>query len=348
MRQTFSEARSKAPCILSLDEIDSFPNRATISHKFSEWEIQVVNGLLAEIDGIEGRDGVILVAACNFPKKLDPALTRSGRLDRHFHVGLPDRAALARILREHLGKDLAAEDLRGAALAAVGASGADCESIVRTARRRARDGKREIMLADLLHAIDGDDTRTPEDQWISAVHEAGHVVATCVLRPGGLGMVSLRENDGSGGRTYSRAAKSAFVRSSDLKERLAMLLAGRAAEHEVFGIPSSGAGGMSTSDLARATNLVAVSIASFGLDEVGGMAWRGNPDIDGTPDFLAANPLLAERVDEVLADAYVAARDLVCPRIVAVRAVASALLERRVLDGAEAEAIVFQAHGYAP
>ena len=138
MRKTFEEARQAAPCILFIDEVDSFPNRATIVHHYVEWETQVVNALLAEMDGNEGRPGVVLLGACNHPEKLDPALVRSGRLDRHIRIGLPDRVALADILREQLGGDLSGVDLSGVVLLATGATGADCERFVRGARRRAR------------------------------------------------------------------------------------------------------------------------------------------------------------------------------------------------------------------
>lgn len=127
LRKTFATARAQAPCILFIDEIDSFPDRGTVTHHYADYEIQIVNALLAEIDGVQGRDGVILLAACNHPEKLDPALLRSGRLDRHVRIGLPDQAALVRILREHLGPDLENADISQAALFGAGSSGADCE-----------------------------------------------------------------------------------------------------------------------------------------------------------------------------------------------------------------------------
>ena len=91
--KTFTEAKSKAPSILFIDEIDSFPNRATITQWYADWETQVVNGLLALIDGAEGHEGVLVLGACNHPHKLDPALVRSGRLDRHVSRGFSDTAA---------------------------------------------------------------------------------------------------------------------------------------------------------------------------------------------------------------------------------------------------------------
>ncbi len=236
MKQTFATARSSSPSILFIDEVDSFPDRSKVTHPYAAWEIQIVNALLAEIDGVKGRDGVILVAACNLPEKLDPALVRSGRLDRHVRCGLPDRQALAAILREHLGADLDGANLDEAALASSGASGADCERIVRGARRRARAERRVIAMADLLDEIGGADGRSADDLWLSSVHEAGHVVAACVLKPGSVVMATLRSGGELGGFTRMKAPASAVVRPADLRERLMMVLSGRAAEEEVFGV----------------------------------------------------------------------------------------------------------------
>lgn len=353
MRRAFADARERAPSLLFVDEIDSFPDRARVGHRYREWDTQVVNALLSEIDGVQGREGVVLLAACNHADRLDPALVRSGRLDRHIHVGLPDRRALQRILREHLGADLAGEDLAGAALAAAGLSGADCERVVRGARRRARQADRPMLISDLLTEIDGDPAdhgspgidgsrwvgRSAADLRLAAVHEAGHAVAVCVLYPGGLGLVSLREAGSIGGRT-SVAASSGFLRSGDVHRRLVVLLAGRAAEEEILGAPSSGAGGGPQSDLAKATGLAALAVASFGLDSEGGLIWRGTPDPVTLPGVLASDPVLAARVQALLDGAYADARELVHARRAAVEALARVLTEQRTLDGGEAAAIV--------
>jgi ATP-dependent Zn protease len=340
MRKSFADAKAVAPAILFIDEIDSFPDRGKIAHSYADYEIQIVNALLTEIDGVDGRDGVILIAACNHPEKLDPALVRSGRLDRHIAIRYPNRSALARILREHLAEDLVGEDLSAAAMAASGSSGADCERLVRGARRRARSEKRVLVLDDLINEIGGTDVRSPDDQWIAAVHEAGHAVATCVLWPGALGVVSLQGSAEVGGRVSVNDAASVYIRRGDLRERLMVLLAGRAAEEMIFGMPSSGAGGREASDLAQTTYLAVIALAALGLDEIGGLVWRGLPDISAVPALLANHPVLAKRVHVVLDDAHAAARDLLRPRIPAVTGLAQVLLTRRVLDGAEAEAIV--------
>lgn len=339
MRKTFKNARDLAPSILFVDEIDSFPNRATVVHHYADWEIQVVNALLAEIDGVEGRDGVVLVAACNFPEKLDPALVRSGRLDRHIRIQLPDCGALVRILGEHLGAELADEDLSGAALAAFGASGADCERLVRGARRRAREAGRAMVLADLLGEIDGVDDRNEAERWLSAVHEAGHAVANCELRPGMLLAVTIRAVGRSGGSTMSTGL-GPYLSSADLHRFLVDMLCGRAAEQVVIGQPSSGAGGGAESDLARATGVATTAAVSYGLDETIGLVWSGVPDPLNLREMLMNHPILASRVRSVLDDAYADALALMRRRRAAVEALARVLVERQALDGSEAAAIV--------
>lgn len=147
MRAAFAEARAAAPAILFIDEIDSFGDRTRFTHDNKDYSIQVVNGLLEELDGIGGREGVVVVGACNHPGRLDPAITRSGRLDRAIAIPVPDQQALVRILRHHLGVDLPDVGLSTAALLALGGTGADCERWVRGARRRARHAGRDLVVA---------------------------------------------------------------------------------------------------------------------------------------------------------------------------------------------------------
>ena len=146
MRASFADARAKAPCILFIDEIDAFPARSKAGRVNREWDNQVVAALLAEIDGVEDRAGVVVVAACNHPDRLDAALVRSGRLDRHVKLKLPTDKDLVQILRMHLAGALPDEDLRPAAMRALGYTGADIERVVRGARRRARQEDRALTL----------------------------------------------------------------------------------------------------------------------------------------------------------------------------------------------------------
>ena len=338
MRKSFADARTRKPSILFIDEIDSFPDRSKITHHFAEWEIQVVNALLAEIDGVEGRDGVVLVAACNHPQKLDAALTRSGRLDRHIRLEYPDRAALKKVFREQLGGDLAGQDLAHAALMAAGSSGADCERIVRGARRRARLHARAMAVDDLLGEIRGEDGPGPDDLRIASVHEAGHAVAAHDLQPGGFTSLSVRSTRTEGGH-LALEALSTYVTAADIHRRIVVLLSGRAAEQVVFGSPSSGAGGSPYSDLATATRMAAVAAMSLGFDEGLGLAWRGLPDertvaaMLRIPDVeVAVNRILAQAYDEAMSRAKVSRE--------AIEALAAELATRMVMDRPAIEAVL--------
>ena len=336
MKKSFAEARSAAPCILFIDEVDSFPNRSTLIQDHADYMIQVVNALLAEIDGVEDREGVVLVAACNHPEKLDPALVRSGRLDRHIRIQLPDQNALALILREHLGEDLAGEPLSETALAAAGATGADCERIARGARRRAREAKRPMRLFDLMDEIGGDDDRTDAEKRVAAIHEAGHVIGAIEFYPGELRAVSLRLTRDGGGQTILRS-RGTHMLAQDVHHRLVGLLAGRAAEEAILGMPSSSAGGTEDSDLAMATRLAAAAASALGLGA--SLLWSGLPDARNLPRMLASDPTLAAQVRSALDLAYSDALTLARRRRTAIEVIADALQERNILDGDAAEAL---------
>ncbi|MBL6082511.1 ATP-binding protein [Belnapia sp. T18] len=142
MGATFDEARKAAHSILFVDELDSFYSRSADS-RHPDWWTAVVGALLEHLDGVVGREGVVVVGATNHPEMVDPAITRSGRLDRITAVLLPDQRALAATFRVHFGEDLAGVDLTRAALLALGGTGADCERWARgagggRARPRAR------------------------------------------------------------------------------------------------------------------------------------------------------------------------------------------------------------------
>ncbi len=337
MRKCFADAMKASPAIVFLDEIDSFPDRGTLRHAWADWEIQIVNALLAEIDGVGGREGVVVVGACNHPHKLDPALVRAGRLDRHIHVGLPDTVALVKIIREHLGSDLAGADLSLIALGAAGATGADCEQLVRSARRRARTAGRPMAIEDLGEEILGDGGTSEEDRWTAAVHESGHAVAECVLRPGALLAVSLRGGAASGGRAVVQG-RGRYPSAADIHAQTVFVLSGRAAEEVVIGYGSSGAGGGPDSDLAQATMIAAAAVAAYGLSDIG-LTWSGQPDVATLPDILR-DPLISASVGAALDRAMADALALMESRRKAVLEVAGALLRRSALEGTEVAEIV--------
>lgn len=339
MQSTFALARTSAPSILFIDEIDSFPDRASLSSRDAAYMIPVVNALLAEVDGVEAREGVILLGACNHPNRLDSALIRSGRLDRHIRIRLPDQQALDQIFREHLGGDLLNVSISTVTLSASGLSGADCERIVRSARRRAREARRAMQVEDLMAEVGGDGGRTEEELWWAAVHEAGHALAACIWHPGRLRAISLRADSDAFGETQI-VGSNAIIRAADVRCHLATILAGRAAEEVIFGHPSSGSGGGATSDLALATRFAVMASTAFGLDATTGLVWSGMPERETLSAMLAADPALAVRVRTSLGDAYADALTLIRRRRAVLEELAKALVERRALNGETAAAIV--------
>jgi hypothetical protein len=338
MRRAFKEATDAAPAIMFVDEIDSFGDRARVTHH-PEWHIEVVNTLLAEIDGVEQREGVVVIGACNHPHRLDPALVRSGRLDRHIAIATPGPTALARILREHLGDDLPGVNLSSLGVLLLGATGADVERLVRGARRRARSAGRPMREADLVAEAGAEDRRSPAELRLCGIHEAGHAVAAIVL---GLDVVgaSIRGSGADGG-FVSTAFASAFISAEDVHDRLVALLSGRASEEVLLGRVTSGAGGPLGSDLHRATWLAASAAAELGLDRDHGLVWTPLPDQHADlAAALAADAPLASLVRRRLACAYGDALGIVRLHAASVKAVAEALVAHGALDGAGIRRIV--------
>jgi cell division protease FtsH len=239
----------------------------------------------------------------------------------------------------HLSTDLEAEDLSAAAVAGVGGSGADAERWVRGARRRARHQGRVMAITDLIAEIAGGEVAYPAAfRRVIAVHEAGHAVLHAVLSPGTLVRADLRRAGGAVGGVQGRPEPGKAIDNRWVREGLAMLLGGRAAEHEILGAPSGGAGGSADSDLAKATALAALAEASLGLGA--DLLWLGPVGPDEAARLLTLRPDLASRVSERLEEAYADARAIIRERRDAVEAVADGLRTQGMLSGPEIESMV--------
>lgn len=338
MAASFNEARKAAPCIMFIDELDSLHTRQGGAGG-RDWWVAVVGALLEQLDGLQGREGVVVVGATNHPELIDPAILRAGRLDRTITIPLPDRQALAAILRIHLGADLAGADLTQAALYAQGGTGADCAKWVRGARRRARNGRRPMVLDDLMTEIRGGSEVRPDDsRRVPAVHEAGHALVQVLEQPGTLHYVSIREDAQSGGHT-AYDAPNEDITEAWLSLHLHRFLAGRAAEEVVFGQASGGAGGPIHSDLGRATRLAVNAETAMGMSQRP-LLWLGLWGECDLGSLLMSRPDLARRVEARLNTAYGEVSNLLREHRAALDALAAALLEREVLTGTEVEAIV--------
>jgi cell division protease FtsH len=342
MHNAFDEARKVRPSILFIDELDTIGSRADVGYR-DDWWRTIINALLEQLDGSADRDGVIVIAATNFPDVIDPAIKRAGRLDREILVPMPDAAALSAIFRLKLGGDLQGVDLKAAGLAAEGSTGADVEKWLRGARRKARQEKRLILLTDVMEEIRGPkDLRSSEFIRRVAIHEAGHAVFSSVHRPGTLVRITVRKTVGSLGAVLEERAILEAMTLEEIEITMRMLLAGRAAEQVILGSVSGGSGGAEQSDLALATIIAMGAHCGYGLGPT--LQWHGPPTFAGVPMMMAATPGLAARVEEMLQASYAEAVAFIRQRQVQVEALGDALVEAETLTGAEADAILEQSY----
>ncbi len=198
--------RSSHPSILFVDELDGISDRARLQGEYVEYWSQIVNLLLELLGGIDGRSGVVVIGATNYPDRIDPAIRRAGRLDRTITIERPDTDDLCEIIRFHLKQDLADADLVPLALAARGATGADVEAWVRRGRSLARRQNRSLTADDILREIREHQPDIPTHlRHVTAIHESGHVVVGTILGCYQPDMVWLTH---VGGRTSGRLESS--------------------------------------------------------------------------------------------------------------------------------------------
>ncbi|ONG57891.1 hypothetical protein BKE38_03745 [Pseudoroseomonas deserti] len=267
---------------------------------------------LVELDGAAGHKGVVVVGCCNDASRLDPAILRPGRLERLIQVPLPDQAALAAILRHHLGDALPDADLPRLALLGLGSAGAEAERWVRGMRRRARHDRRGATLSDLEAEVRGRVSSRPlASLRRTAIHEAGHAVIVALERPGTVIAATIVPSRGLAGRVHwkgSDGRQPAFTRAT-LLAMLREALAGRAAKEELLGEASATSEGGLESDLSLATWLATVVVTALGLGQgQGALVWRGMPGPADVPALLAEQPDVAHGVAGMLDAAYAAAR----------------------------------------
>lgn len=326
--QTFSEARSKAPCVLFLDEIDALPNRFQ-SHgdrNDSYWHA-VITHFLKLLD--DSREGVIVVAATNLFSRLDPAITRAGRIELHFEITPPSAAELAGVFRHYLGDSLSAPQLTALADLACGSTGADVAFRTKNAIAEARRADRTLTFHDVASQFLGSDDDDSETLRRICTHEAGHAVVAMALgrRVDHASTVSVGKR---GGGVLAESIGNIGTRAR-IEDQVIILLAGRAAETIVLGEASSG----SHTDLEAATNLVCSIHGSLGL---------GASIAQRAPAAEASNALIDRNFRE-LVEAELKALDERCRAILShrlqeIRAIADALYEKRALTGDELRKLV--------
>jgi len=277
VRDLFEEARKQAPAIIFIDEIDALGRaRGAYGIGGHDEKEQTLNQLLAELDGFDPKSGLILIAATNRPEILDPALLRAGRFDRQVLVDRPDRSGRVQILRVHTKGIAVAPDLDLDHVAALtpGFSGADLANLVNEAALQAtRSNHQRVELDDFTVAIErivaGLEKRSrvlnPNERAVVAHHEMGHALVASAL-PGQdpVQKISIIPRGiGALGYTLQRPTEDRYLMTrTELENRMATLLGGRAAEQLVFGELSTGA----ADDLIKATQIARSIVARYGMD----------------------------------------------------------------------------------
>jgi len=338
MQRSFQDAKQSAPTILFIDEIDAFGSRDDATGSNASYDIKAINGLLEQLDGMEGREGVIVVAASNHPEMVDPAIIRSGRLDRHVKIPLPDFHARAAIFRLHLHESLAEEDYRTFAELTEGASGADIQRTVRNARRRARRLRRPITFADVRIHLPISVKIPPEALRVNAVHEIGHAVVGTLL---GMQLVEVEISTNiipTAGKqslgkavferqTWSRRNKDHYL------DNIAMTLAGMAAEEVLLGSHDDGSSGGRGSDLYDATRTVIAIERSHGMGR--GLASFGDLSDQPINEISHMDPGLLARVDATLQEQFHRTKAIVEEHRATCERLVDLLVDRLKLSGQE-------------
>ena len=275
VRDLFKQAKEKAPCIVFIDEIDAIGKKRDGQVGGNDEREQTLNQLLTEMDGFEGNNGVIILAATNRPESLDPALTRPGRFDRRVPVELPDLQGREAILKVHAKKIKVADqvDFHQIARMASGASGAELANIVNEAALRAvRNGRKYATQADLEESIEvviagyqkKNAILTDREKWTVSYHEIGHaLVAALQNHSAPVQKITIIPRT-SGALGYTMQVEEGnhyLLTQEELENKIATYTGGRAAEEVVFGTSSTGA----SNDIEQATKLARAMITRYGM-----------------------------------------------------------------------------------
>src|SRR5215510_8427054 len=355
VRDLFGQAEAKAPCIVFIDELDALGKvRIQTPMGSHEEREQTLNQLLAEMDGFDGRKGIIIMAATNRPEVLDPALLRPGRFDRQVLVDKPDVRGREDILRIHMkGVKIADDvDLKVVAARTAGFAGADLANLVNEAALlAARNEKPAVGMKDFDSAIDrviaGLEKKrvmSMKEREIVAYHESGHAIVASVLP--GLDPVHkisiVQRGFGALGYTMQLPLEDRYLMTRrDLQNQLAVLLGGRTAEEIALGEISTGA----QNDLQRATDIARAMVTEFGMSEtLGAINYDGNkrsrfldipmPQERGLYGEETAQKIDAE-IERILTDAHKTARTVLTENRDKLEAVTHRLLEVEVMEGDE-------------
>ncbi len=310
VRDLFSQAKEKAPCIVFIDEIDAIGKKRDGQVGGNDEREQTLNQLLTEMDGFEENTGVMILAATNRPESLDPALTRPGRFDRRIPVELPDLQGREDILKVHAKKVKLADDVNFHTIArmAAGASGAELANVINEAALRAvRDGRTYVTEADLEESIEvviagyqkKNAVLSDQEKRVVAYHETGHaLVAAMQSHSAPVQKITIIPRT-SGALGYTMQVEQGdkyLLTKKEIEDKIAVYTGGRVAEEVVFGEITTGA----SNDIEQATKLARAMITRYGMSDdfdMVAMETVTNQYLGGDTS-LACSPETQKEIDE--------------------------------------------------
>ncbi len=351
VRDLFKQAKEKAPCIVFIDEIDAIGKKRDGQLSSNDEREQTLNQLLTEMDGFEGNNGVIILAATNRPESLDPALTRPGRFDRRVPVELPDLAGREAILKVHARKIKTEPDVDFHTIArmAAGTSGAELANIINEAALRAvRAGRTTVCQADLEESIEvviagyqkKNAILSDQEKKVVAYHEIGHaLVAAKQSHSAPVQKITIIPRT-SGALGYTMQVEQNdknLLTKEELEDKIATLTGGRAAEEEVFGQITTGA----SNDIEQATKLARAMITRYGMnDEFDMVAFETvNNQYLGGDTSLACSAETQQAIDQkvvaLVKQQHAKARKILADNREALDRLARHLYEKETITGEE-------------
>ena len=351
VRDLFRQAKEKAPCIVFIDEIDAIGKKRDGQIGGNDEREQTLNQLLTEMDGFEGNNGVIILAATNRPESLDPALTRPGRFDRRVPVELPDLAGREAILKVHAKKIKTADDVNFHTVArmAAGRSGAELAHVINEAALRAvRNGRSVVCEADLEESIEvviagyqkKNRIMSDTEKRTVAYHEIGHaLVAALQTNSAPVQKITIIPRT-SGALGYTMQVEQndkVLMTQRELENKIATLTGGRAAEEIVFGEITTGA----SNDIEQATKLARAMITRYGMSEefdMVAMETVSNQYLGGDTSLSCSADTQKEidrKTVEIVKKQHEKARRMLCDNRAKLDELAGILYEKETITGDE-------------
>ena len=342
MRKLFDDAKNNAPCIIFIDEIDSMGGRR--HSKQNSYDRQTLNTLLSEMDGFDGSGGVVVIAATNRIEDLDPALTRPGRFDNHFAVGLPATAKERKIIIDLYAKNKKfADDVNMETFAkeTMGSSPATIKTVLNEAAIIATRKNEGVITREILdeawmkQLMEGHLKKNGEKDNVEIVawHEAGHALAGILLKQDLTKASIIPSTSGAGGATFITPKKLGLFTVKELREQVIMLYSGRNAEalladkrKEEFGITTG-----ASNDIEKATGIIKKMITEYGMNGTFGML--NLEELDVKPEVITKEAVTLAK------ELSTASYKMMLDNVEVLQKIAEALMEKETLTGEEIKKI---------